>query len=687
MESLNPRQDRSTPPPGGSAPTASQPADPARAASLSSPQSGEPQSSSEQESLRRHFQQLVAGVRDYAIFTLDPSGLVTSWNEGAQHIKGYRSEEILGQHFSRFYERQAVETGWPWQELRMAAAQGRMEDEGWRIRKDGSRFWANVLITALHDSAGQLVGFLKITRDLTERRCHEQVLRDSEERFRLLVEGVEDHSIFMLEPDGRVSSWNLGAERVFGYVAAEIMGRHFSCLYSQDTAERGIPQQQLDAAAERGSIEHEASQLRRNGSRFWADIVLTALYDRDRNLRGFAQITRDLTERKRVEALEQSHQGANEFLAMLSHELRNPLAPLMTSVDILRRIEVTDPVIERTRDVIARQVQHLTRLVDDLMDVSRITSGRIALNPDSLDIVVPVTRAIELSRSLIENKGHSLEILVPDTPLWVRGDLTRLTQVIVNLLNNSAKYTPQGGLIELSARQENNDAVIRVRDSGSGIPRDLLPRVFDLFTQGQRSLDRSEGGIGVGLALVQRIVELHGGSVAAFSEGVGRGSEFVVRIPLDTQACAPDPARAPDTDARTDRSLRILVVDDNQDAARSIATLLELWGHETRCAHTGPAALELARTYCPHVVLLDIGLPGMDGYEVAARLREANAEDRLVLIAITGYGQQEDRRRSRSAGFDHHLIKPVLPETLQVLLRSLESALTSSAPGPAPGAS
>ena len=621
---------------------------------------------------RWQFQQLVSGVKDYAMFTLDATGHVTSWNDGAESIKGYKAAEILGQHFSRFYEPQAVADGWPAQELKIAAGQGRLEDEGWRLRKDGTRFWASVVITALRDSSGRLVGFLKITRDLSERRRHEEVLRNSEERFRLLVEEVKDHAIFMLDAEGVVASWNLGAERMEGYSAAEIMGRHFSCFFPPDVAAGDLPCQFIARATRSGSVEAEVQLVRKNGSQFSADITISAMYDRDRRLRGFANIVRDLTERNRVTALEQSHESAHVFLAMLSHELRNPLAPLMTSVDILRMRNVNDPVVQQTSDVIARQVQHLTRLVDDLMDVSRITSGRIALSHAAIEIAVPVARAIELSRALIDNRGHALRLSLPEQPLIVDGDLTRLTQVMVNLLNNAAKYTPKGGLIELSVTEDNGSVVVSVRDTGSGMPSELVPRVFDLFTQGKRSLDRVEGGLGVGLTLVKKIVELHGGTVTAHSEGIDRGSEFVVRLPRDSGAHSTG-AAVPDRRSAGEhlQQLRILVVDDNKDAAESLAILLELWGHEARRAHDGATALQLGASYRPDVIFLDIGLPGMDGYEIASRLRQMPETSAATLIAVTGYGQEEDRRRSRRAGFDQHLVKPVAPESLQSLLAGL----------------
>ena len=621
--------------------------------------------------MHQHFSQIVAGVRDYAVFTLDVAGHITSWNAGAENIKGYKAEEIIGKHFSRFYPVDAIARNWPGEELKIAAGQGRFEEEGWRIRKDGTRFWADVVITALRSPQGRLTGFLKITRDLTERRRHEETLRESEERFRLLVNSVKEYAIFMLDADGCVASWNLGAERIIGYTAAEIIGRSVACLYPAEAAERGAPQRDLATVVAHGGMEINGRRVRKDGTRFWANVVICSVHDLDGKLRGFAQVTRDLTERKQFKELEESQQRTHEFLAMLSHELRNPLAPLKTSVDIMRLREMSDPVLIRARDVIDRQVQHLTHIIDELLDVSRITSGRIRLTSETLDLQGVVLRAVEAARPLFDSKGHTLEIEAPASHVWVRGDLTRLTQVFVNLLNNAAKYTPDRGRIEVSIRSTDKSAAVHIRDNGIGIAAELLPRMFDLFTQGDRPLDRTDGGLGVGLALVHRLVSLHGGVVKAFSEGIGRGSELVVTLPQYCQEISMPVASDPPPPEPQQKRRRLMVIDDNKDAAESMSMLFELWGHEVICAYDGRGALETAAKYRPDAVFLDIGLPGMDGYEIAERLRELPESARTVLVAITGYGQDEDRRRSREAGIDHHLVKPVSPETLHKLIDSL----------------
>jgi PAS domain S-box-containing protein len=618
------------------------------------------------------FRLLVTGVNDYAIFLLDPAGVVRSWNLGAERIKGYRPHEIIGQHFSRFYPRDLVESGWPDHELELAKAEGRFEDEGWRIRKDGSRFWASVIITALRDSNGNFLGFSKITRDLTERRRHEESLRESEERLRLLIEGVSDYSIVLLNPEGQVSSWNVGVRRIHGYEAKEIVGRHFSVFYPADAVKAGQPQRFLEEARVQGRVADDGWRVRKDGVRFWANIVITALHDRDGVLRGYAKVTQDLTQRRRIEVLEETTRRVNEFLAMLAHELRNPLAPIRNAVGVMHSKQIQDPTLQWSRDVIERQTAHLGRLVDDLLDVSRITSGRLTLQRERLDMAVVFDRAVESTRPLIEARRQTLEVRLPQHSIWVDGDLIRLTQVVLNLLNNAAKYTPENGRIWLSGELEHGHAVIRVRDSGVGIAPNLKDKIFDLFTQGTRSLDRSEGGLGIGLTLVERLTALHGGTVEARSEGLNQGSEFIVTLPAIADPRPADrPAGAATVPLAGRLRRRVLVVDDNRDATDSMAMLLSVWGHDARIARDGHEALGTAADFQPEVILLDIGLPGMDGYEVARRLRDMPGLRNTVLIAMTGYGQEDDRVRSREAGFARHLVKPADPVVLRTLLDAL----------------
>ena len=619
------------------------------------------------EALLEH---VVGAVRDYAIFMLDADGRVLTWNEGAERIKGYRKEEIVGQHFSKFYDPEAVERGWPTEELRRAAEAGRFEDEGWRVRKDGTRFWANVVITAVRSHAeGPVSGFLKITRDLTERRRNEESLRQSEERFRLLVESVKDYAIFMLDPQGNITSWNPGAERIKGYSAHEIIGQHFSKFYLPEEVEAGKPAAELRTALAYGQVEDDGWRLRKDGTRFWANVVITSIHDHRGEHRGFAKVTRDLTQQRQIELLETAGREMNEFLAMLSHELRNPLAPIRNAVGVIHAAKVQDPTISWARDVIDRQTASLAHLVDDLLDVTRTTLGKIQLRAERTDLGAAAERAVEAVRPLVERRRHRLDVALSQEPLPVKADLVRLTQVFINLLGNAAKYTPAGGVIRLSLEREGHHGVARIADNGIGMRPELLERAFDLFAQGDRALDRGEGGLGVGLTLARKLMTMHGGTVTASSAGPGRGSEFVVRMPL---APAAEEARAAAAEERaTGAGRHVVVVDDNVDSAQTLAMLLQLWGFRATVAHDGPAALGVVAADPPDLVLLDIGLPGMNGYEVVQRLRELPRLAGTPIIAVSGYGQDQDQERARAAGFTEHFVKPLDAEALRARLEQL----------------
>ncbi len=369
--------------------------------------------------------------------------------------------------------------------------------------------------------------------------------------------------------------------------------------------------------------------------------------------------------------VQEADRRKNEFLAMLAHELRNPLAPIRNAVEVLRMRGAAAAQLEWARGVIQRQVQHMVRLVDDLLDVSRITRGKIHLKKELVDLTSIIARAVETSRPLIQERGHELLITPDGGPLWIEGDSVRLAQVLSNLLNNAAKYTEPGGRIWLMAQQDKDQAVLRIRDTGVGIPSDMLDRVFDLFVQVNHSVDRSVGGLGIGLTLVRQLVQMHKGSVEAHSDGPGMGSEFVLRLPLAASPTpAADAAEPTVRLAQRSPSRRILIVDDNKDAAEGLRMLLNLAGHKPQVANDGPAALAAAQSYRPEVVLLDIGLPGMDGYEVARRFRALASGAEMVLVATTGYGQAEDRKRAEAAGFDGYLVKPV---DLEAVTRWLSS--------------
>ncbi|SFJ50063.1 PAS domain S-box protein [Planctomicrobium piriforme] len=755
------------------------------------------------------FTQLVAAVRDYAILLLDPEGHVRSWNAGAEQIKGYRADEIIGQHFKKFYPQEAQAFGWPTHELSVAASTGRFEDEGWRIRKDGSRFWANVVITAVRDpERGGLIGYLKITRDLTDRRLAEDKLRMSEERFRLLVEGVQDYAIFMLDPDGRVATWNTGAQRIKGYSAEEIIGEHFSRFYPAEALQRGWPETELRQAAADGRFEDEGWRIRKDGSPFWANVVITALRDQTGILRGFAKVTRDLSERRRAEdqarqllqeeasrkAAEASFQEAqsardeerrhrsqlqvtlssigdavivtdcagrvtflnpvateltgwtpetaagsplddvfqivneetrrpvespvtkvlregvvvglanhtvliarngrevpiddsgapirgqngeiagvvlvfrdvtearravetrlhlaaivessddaiigqdlqgtilswnsgaqrlygyraediigrpltalappdhadempqmlqqimqgehiehfetvrmrvdgtrvdvsltvspirnasgnvigaskiardiserkredrrkNEFLAILAHELRNPLAALRSGLDVLQLPGSDAAETTEILTIMSGQMDHLVRMVDDLLDISRIARGTLELRKSRVSLQQIVKSAVEMCAPGVAAREQKLHVRLPDEDIPLFADNTRLAQAISNLVTNASKYSGRGDPISVTVEKSGDTACIRVRDVGIGIPPPQLSGIFEMFAQLKQTSATTQNGMGVGLAIVKRLVELHGGVVEAHSAGPGRGSEFLIRLPAST---------------------------------------------------------------------------------------------------------------------------------------------------------
>jgi PAS domain S-box-containing protein len=620
------------------------------------------------------FRSLIEGVQDYAIFMLDSCGRVTTWNTGAEKLKGYAADEIIGSHFSRFYPPDAVQSGWPDHELRMAEMDGRFEDEGWRIRKDGSRFWASVVITALRDDDGALIGFSKITRDLTERKQAERRLAESEEQLRLLVQGITDHAILMLDPTGVVTTWNSGAEAITGYAAAEMLGKHFSRFFTQEDIHGTKPWQQLREAHEKGRGSDESWRVRKDGSRFWASTVISALYDTERKHRGYVHVLQDLTQRRNAESLAETARRMHEFIAMLAHELRNPLAPIRNAVELMRKRSMGDRTLEAMRDTVDRQVATLSRIIDDLLDVNRIARGQFAVIKEDVDLRDVMRRALETSRPLIDSQAHRLSVTMPEKIIPIHGDSVRLSQVFANLLNNAARYTSPGGHITVAVEPHVTDITVRVIDTGRGIAAADQERIFDLFTQVSPG-DAGLGGLGVGLALVRRVVDLHGGTVRVKSSGVGHGSEFSVVLPLVAQRQellpAPKPSVEPQAKNNALQRFRVLVVDDNRDAAEALQMLLQALGQESYAVFDGKSAREAAHRLKPHLILLDIGMPDMSGYDVADLLRADFGKDVAVLAAVTGWGQQSDKRLALAHGFNYHFTKPVSAAALKVFLEAV----------------
>ena len=499
------------------------------------------------------------------------------------------------------------------------------------------------------------------------------------EQFDLLATDAREYAVFVVGLGGHLLCWNSGAERIFGYQSSEVIGKHFSRFFLPEDFLTDQPEHELKTALADGRVVSNCWQVRKDGTRFWCQAIVTPLFDENKHVRSFARVAHDLTEgeavqaqRKRADGLAEANRSKEEFMALLSHELRSPLSPIINALNILRQMKTNDPIIEQAGNIIDRQVGVMVRLVDDLLDISRITKGKLRLTKEQLDLRVAVNRAAESGRPFMDARGQDFSVSLPTEPIWVEADAARLEQVVVNLLNNAAKYTDTGGLIRMSVKQEGAEAVIRVRDNGVGIAPELLPHIFELFTQVDGSVGRSYGGMGIGLALASNLVEMHEGRLQASSAGLGTGCEFTIKLPVLLTPSVREVKTVLEPEPITEQSLRVLVVEDNVDAGDALSLLLRLHGHEVQLARSGETALKIASAFRPDLVLLDIGLPGMDGYQVAKRLRERPEYKDVIMCALTGYTPSEaDRQRQQETGFDHYYVKPVNLEKLLELFKTV----------------
>jgi len=547
-------------------------------------------------------------------------------------------------------------------------------------RGDGVKAWIRVSGAPIRDASGKIVGGVDLITDIDEEKRASETLRINQERLNLAQKASQAGS-FEWNLRTNAVIWSEETEAIFGLAPGSFGGSYEDwtrCVHPEDLSRA---EQELGRAIVDGEGASEYRVAWPDGSVRWIQARGKVFFDEAGEPLRWIGINMDVTERKRMEesfrrqaeALREADRRKNEFLSILAHELRNPLAPISNAIQILT-LRGDDPaLVAQTKEVMERQVHQMTRMVDDLLEVSRISRGKISLQTAPLDLAEVVATAVETSRPLVEAHHHTLTVTLPERPARVEADGARMAQVLSNLLNNAAKYTEDGGRIDLIVEQAQGEAVIRVRDNGIGIAPERLPSVFDMFEQIEGVSDRSQGGLGIGLTLARRLVEMHGGKIEAHSAGLGKGSEFVTRLPAYAEPAmkpAPEPSEGPPMPSASG-SRRVLVVDDNVDSAESMAVLLRLYGHDVRLAHDGEAALEEARSFRPDVMFLDINLPKMDGYEVARRLRLEPAMGGLTLVAMTGYGQEEERRRTREAGFHSHLVKPVDFEMLQELLSSL----------------
>ncbi len=633
----------------------------------------------EEEDARQKLQVTLSSIGD-AVIAADDRGLVTFMNPAAERLCGWTREDALGKPLDAVFRVVNGHARSPVENLFKTALEGaerlKLPEDTFLIAKDGSERPIEDSMAPIKDGRGEVKGAVVVFRDAAEKKTAARRLADYEGRFSLIFESVKDFSIFTVDLDGVITSWNVGAENVFGHSEGEAIGQPFAMIFTPEDRMKGVPALELKSASVTKRASDERWHLRKDGSRFFASGIVTDLTDLGGRLIGFTKVARDITATKlaeerlksQAEALKENDRRKDEFLAMLAHELRNPLGVIGNGVQLVQRVKEPELLFQLS-ETILHQVRHLTRLIDDLLDVSRITQGKIVLKKETVELAEVIERAVELVRPIVEEKSHHMTFSVPDRTVQFVADPTRAEQILGNLLTNAAKYSNPGGSIHVSAVVDDDVIVLRVRDTGIGIPADMLPRVFGLFTQVDGSIDRSRGGLGIGLTLVQTLVEMHGGSVSAESEGEGKGSEFTVRLPVGH----PDPeVKKPDRPsvASPVGTGRILIVDDNVETVRLVARMLKHHGYQVESAHDGHGAFDAARRFHPDVILLDIGLPGMNGYEVANVLRKEPCCETTRFIAVSGYGEEKSLNRSKEAGFDHHLIKPLdFEKLLQILDR------------------
>jgi PAS domain S-box-containing protein len=630
------------------------------------------------EAAQRWLTGVLTSIGD-AVIATDADGRITFTNPVAHGLTGWGADESRGKPLGEVFRIVSELPGEPAEDpvarvFREGVIVG-LANHTALIARDGTERPIADSAAPIRDENGGLSGAVLVFRDVSDQRRAEEALRASEERFRLTAD-FAPVLIWIAGTDGRCQWFNRPWLEFVGREMGHEIGEGWRDNVHPDDLS-GLADVYSAAFDARRPFSWEYRLRRHDGTYRWVVDHGLPLSGPGGEFTGFIGSCFDITDRRHAEdELRTADRRKDEFLAMLAHELRNPLSAISNAVQLAK---TGNGEVERgwVQEVLERQVRHLARLIDDLLDVSRITRGKIRLRSQLLELGPLLRSAVEAVQPLLDSRGHRLTASIPEEPLPVKGDPTRLEQIVVNLLTNAAKYTESGGEVLLTAGREGDAVFVTVRDTGVGIPPEQLSQMFELFAQGDRTLARSEGGLGIGLTLARSLAEMHGGSVVARSEGRGRGSEFTVRLPAARAAADNGPPPTAPPAARLAAARRVLVVDDNADTAQGLSRLMAGHGHDVRTCHDGPSALEAAAEYRPDVVLLDIGLPGMDGLQVARRLREAGSD--AFIIAVSGYGQDDDRRRSRDAGIDHHLVKPVDHVTLLRLIARDGRAVSETA--------
>jgi PAS domain S-box-containing protein len=627
---------------------------------------------------RERLRTTLASIGD-AVISTDTDSRITGMNPVAEALTGWTLAEARGQPLDLVFRiineetRQTVKSP-----ARRALTEGvivGLANHTLLVARDGTERPIDDSAAPIRCARGETVGCVLVFRDVAERRRQERELREQERLFRTLAESIPQLA-WMAHPNGDVFWYNRRWYEYTGTTFEQMQGWGWQSIHDPNELPKVLEQWKASIAT--GEPFDMVFPLRGKDAMFRLFLTRAVpLRDEEGRLIRWFGTSTDVTEARQAEERErhllaEADRRKDEFLATLAHELRNPLAPIRNALQIIR-LSPDRPARERARSMMERQLEQLVRLVDDLLDVNRINRGKLELRKEHVLLSAAVHSAVETSRPMIEHMDHELTVALPDQPIVVDADLTRLSQVFSNLLNNSAKYMDRGGHIRLSAERDGNDVVVSVKDTGIGISAEHLSRIFEMFSQVNDSLERSQGGLGIGLTLVRRLVEMHGGRIEARSDGLGCGAEFLVRLPI-VEDSGPPAIQEKDEPAPLKSSLRILLVDDNRDSANSLAMLLQVMGNDTRTAYDGQQGVDVAEEFRPDVVLLDIGLPKLNGHAACRHIREQEWGKSTVLIAVTGWGQEEDRRRSQEAGFDYHMVKPVDPQDLMKLLAGLQQA-------------
>jgi PAS domain S-box-containing protein len=612
-----------------------------------------------EKSIWRDRQMLDVTLRSIgdAVIVTDVTGRVTFHNAVAEQLTGWPMADARDQPFENIFrivnERSSNPVEHPVAKVLETGGIVGLANHTVLLTRDGRRVPIDDSGAPVRLPSGELVGVVVVFRDVTERKRAEH-----EHAWLAAIVGSSDDAIASKTLDGIVTSWNPAATRLFGYEPGEIIGKPVTIIIPPELHAEEVG---ILARLRRGErIDHyETVRIAKDRRRIDVSLTVSPIRDHEGEVIGASKIARDISDRKRTEhLLREANRQKDEFLATLAHELRNPLAPICAAAELLKNAKSMAPELRAATAILERQARQMTHLVDDLLDVSRITSGRIRLHPEPLELAEFLEAVVETYRQSADTTRHQISLAAGGEPIYVNGDRTRLTQIFSNILHNAVKYTPPAGRIEIALRTQDRQAIVSIRDNGVGIPAEMLEHIFEPFAQLDRSYERADSGLGIGLTLAKKLVELHGGRIEARSAGRGKGTEFLIRLPVTAAAPAQRPS-TPHKHSDAMISCRVLIADDNHDAAVSLSMLLQAMGHDTRVVHDGIEALEEAEIFKPDIVLLDIGMPRLDGYETARKLASRPWAAATQIVAVTGWGQEADRQRAKEAGFHRHLVKPV----------------------------